>query len=95
MLDLTPEQYRILTAPTPIEEWGKQQEIAREVQRQILALEGGTTTLNAFDIAAINKAIEVNREGAFIPSANSMAGGWETTEWEFPTNILKNQVSAS
>jgi len=81
-INLTAEQIRILTNPTRIEEWGAQQEVARNIQAQVMALTGDTVTLDAFDIAWINKANEVNHIGRFIDSASTRAGGWPVHEFE-------------
>lgn len=91
-LTITQEEYRKLTNPTRIEEWGAQQEVARKVQAQVIALTDEQTTIDAFDIAAINKAIEINREGALIPSASAMSGGWPVTKWEVSSALLKRAV---
>ena len=92
-LNITQEEYRILTNPTRIEEWGAQQAVARKVQAQVIALTDEQVTIDAFDIAAMNKAIEVNREGAFIPSASALSGGWPVTEWEVSTASLKRAAT--
>lgn len=92
-INLTPDEIRILTKPTRIEEWGAQQKVARKVQSQVLALGGESAMLDAFDIDYINKAIEVNCEGAFIALPNLRTGGWAVDEWAQSTKLLKAAVT--
>lgn len=90
---LTTEEYRILTNPTRVEEWGAQQEVARKVQDQVLALTSEWTTIDDFDILVINKSIEVLRQGSFIVIGNQRTGGWNTSQWETSVKNLKAAVS--
>lgn len=93
--NLTAEEYRILTDPTRIEEWGAQQEVARKVQDQILALTDDWVRIDDFDIAAINKSIEALRMGSFIAIGNQRAGGWNTSQWNASKKKLQAAVTAS
>ena len=81
-VNLTAEEYKTLLTPTPVEEWGDQQRVAREVQGQIRILTDKRVTIDDFDIAAINKAIEVNHEGCFIAQGKDRTGGWNISSWE-------------
>lgn len=95
LINLTPEEHRILTNPTRIEQLGKQQRIASNVKGQIMALTSEWVRLNEYDIIAINKAVEANRIGHGIATAAWRSGGWALNEWEQSTFSLRSAVNRS
>lgn len=92
-ITLTAEEYRMLVFPTRIELWGAQQGVARKVEAQVKALDDGNrTTIDAFDIVAIQAASTALHMGGYVPTGAERSGGWPLSEWEVDCRQLKREM---
>lgn len=92
-ITLTMNEYRVLTEPTRIEEWGAQQGVARKVEAQVKALDDNSrTTIDAFDILVIQKASEALHMAGYVPTGDARSAGWALSEWKVDVRQLKRDM---